>query len=212
MSFIVAWLLTAVTAAPTTNSGAAIRGVLIAAASTVALLIAQRLTRRFAPLATVLALSLTFPDRAPQRFRLALRAAPPANSAAAVRVHDRSTRGHSERVRAFSRTLGEELGLGPVEIDQLQWAALLHDIGKLLVPDWILNKPGALTVEESQEVSLHSEHGRIMVDALVPWLGESVRAVWEHHERWDGGGYPAGLAGLDIALAARIVSVATRSR
>ena len=55
---------------------------------------------------------------------------------------------------------------------------------------------------------LHPDYGRGMVTPLIPWLGESARAVWEHHERWDGGGYPAGLAGLDIALAARIVAVA----
>ena len=234
VSFITAWLLTSLTPVPTTIAGAAVRWVLIAAASTVVLVTVQRLTRRVAPLATLLALSLTFPDRAPQRFRLALRSGSarqlreriaqarsgeiggtPAGAAervlelvAAVRVHDRSTRGHSERVRAFARTLGEELGLGDVELDHLQWAALLHDVGKLLIPDWILNKRGALNAEESEEVSHHPEHGRIMVDALIPWLGDSLRAVWEHHERWDGGGYPAGLAGLDIALAARVVSVA----
>ena len=234
VSFITAWLLTSLTPVPTTIAGAAVRWVLIAAASTVVLVTVQRLTRRLAPLATLLALSLTFPDRAPQRFRVALRSGSarqlreriaqarsgeiggtPAEAAegvlelvAAVRVHDRSTRGHSERVRAFARTLGEELGLGDVELDHLQWAALLHDVGKLLVPDWILNKRGALNAEESEEVSHHAEHGRIMVGALIPWLGDSLRAVWEHHERWDGGGYPAGLAGLEIALAARVVSVA----
>ena len=95
-----------------------------------------------------------------------------------------------------------------VELDRLQWAGLLHDIGKLLIPDAILNKPGALTAKEYEEVCRHPEYGRGMVAPLVPWLGESARAVWEHHERWDGGGYPSGLAGLDIALSARIVAVA----
>ena len=61
---------------------------------------------------------------------------------AALSMHDRITRGHSERVRAYSRMLGEELGLGEVELDRLQWAGLLHDVGKLLIPDAILNKPG----------------------------------------------------------------------
>ena len=103
-------------------------------------------------------------------------------------------------MRAYSRMLGEELGLGEVELDRLQWAGLLHDIGKLLIPDAILNKPGALTAEEYEEVCRHPEYGRGMVAPLVPWLGESARAVWEHHERWDGGGYPSGLAGFDIAL------------
>jgi HD-GYP domain-containing protein (c-di-GMP phosphodiesterase class II) len=208
--------------------------VLIAAASAVVLLIAERLTRRLAPLATLLALSLTFPDRAPPRFRVALRNGStgqlrdriaearrgevgntPAEAAervldlvAALSVHDRTTRGHSERVRAYSRMIGEEMGLSDIELDRLQWAGLLHDIGKLLIPAAILNKPGTLTAEEYEEVCLHPEYGRDMVTPLIPWLGESARAVWEHHERWDGHGYPAGLAGHDIALAARIVAVA----
>ncbi len=198
------------------------------------LLAVERLTRRLAPLATLLALSLTFPDRAPSRFRVALSNSSthqlhvridearrgvlgntPSEAAervlelvAALSMHDRITRGHSERVRAYSRMLGEELGLGEVELDRLQWAGLLHDIGKLLIPDAILNKPGALTAEEYEEVCRHPEYGRGMVAPLVPWLGESARAVWEHHERWDGGGYPSGLAGFDIAISARIVAVA----
>jgi hypothetical protein len=181
-----------------------------------------------------LALSLTFPDQAPGRFRVALRngstrqlrdrieearrgelGSTTAEAAervlelvAALSVHDRTTRGHSERVRAYSRMLGEELGLSDVELDQLQWAGLLHDIGKLLIPDEILNKPGKLTAAEYTEVCLHPQYGRDMVKLLIPWLGDSARAVWEHHERWEGGGYPAGLAGTEIALAARIVNVA----
>ena len=233
-SFATAWTLSSLTAVPSTFAGAALRWLLIAAAATVVLVAVERLTRRLAPLATLLALSLTFPDRAPSRFRVALRNSStrqlhdridearrgvlgntPAEAAervlelvAALSVHDRTTRGHSERVRAYSRMLGEELGLGDVELDRLQWAGLLHDVGKLLIPDAILNKPGRLTAAEYEEVCKHPDYGRGMVAPLIPWLGESARAVWEHHERWDGGGYPAGLAGLDIALAARIVAVA----
>ncbi|MEP7202994.1 MAG: ice-binding family protein [Ilumatobacteraceae bacterium] len=233
-SFVTAWMLTSLTAVPSTITSAVARWLLIAAASSVALLTVERLSHRLAPLAMLLALSLTFPDQAPQRFRVALRSGStrqlrdriaqarrgeigdtPAEAAervlelvAALSVHDRTTRGHSERVRAYSRMIGEELGLDDFELDQLQWAALLHDVGKLLIPEWILNKPGALTAEEYEAVCHHPEYGRIMVGALIPWLGDSARAVWEHHERWDGGGYPAGLAGHDIALAARIVNVA----
>lgn len=233
-SFATALTLSSLTAVPSTFAGAAVRWLLIAAAATVVLVAVERLTRRLAPLATLLALSLTFPDRAPPRFRVALRNGStrqlheriaearrgeigdtPAAAAervlelvAALSVHDRTTRGHSERVRAYSRMLGEELGLDDDELDRLQWAALLHDVGKLLIPDAILNKPGRLTPTEYEEVCHHAEYGRGMVTALIPWLGESARAIWEHHERWDGGGYPAGLAGLDIALAARIVNVA----
>ncbi|HEX4981875.1 MAG TPA: ice-binding family protein [Ilumatobacteraceae bacterium] len=233
-SFATALTLSSLTAVPSTFAGAAVRWLLIAAAATVVLAAVERVTRRLAPLATLLALSLTFPDRAPPRFRVALRNGStrqlheriaearrgeigntPAEAAervlelvAALSVHDRTTRGHSERVRAYSRMLGEELGLKDDELDKLQWAGLLHDVGKLLIPDAILNKPGRLNPAEYEEVCLHPEYGRGMVTALIPWLGESARAIWEHHERWDGGGYPAGLAGLDIALAARIVNVA----
>jgi hypothetical protein len=233
-SFGTALTLSSLTAVPSTFTGAAVRWLLIAAAATVVLVAVERLTRRLAPLATLLALSLTFPDRAPPRFRVALRNGStrqlheriaearrgeigntPAEAAervlelvAALSVHDRTTRGHSERVRAYSRMLGEELGLEDDELDKLQWAGLLHDVGKLLIPDAILNKPGRLNPAEYEEVCLHPEYGRGMVTALIPWLGESARAIWEHHERWDGDGYPAGLAGLDIALAARIVNVA----
>jgi HD-GYP domain-containing protein (c-di-GMP phosphodiesterase class II) len=233
-SFATAWILSSLTAVPSTIADAAVRWLLIAAASTAVLLAAERLTRRLAPLATLLALSLTFPDRAPPRFRVALRngstrqlhdriaearrgelSGTPAEAAervlelvAALSVHDRTTRGHSERVRAYSRMIGEEMGLSDIELDRLQWAGLLHDVGKLLIPAEILNKPGKLTAAEYKEVCLHTEYGRGMVAPLSPWLGESARAVWEHHERWDGHGYPSGLAGLDIALAARIVAVA----
>ena len=233
-SFGTAWVLSSFTARPSTIADAVVRWLLIAVASTAVLLAAERLTRRLAPLATLLALSLTFPDRAPPRFRVALRngstrqlrdrieeahrgdlGGTPAEAAervldlvAGLSVHDRTTRGHSERVRAYSRMIGEEMGLSDIELDRLQWAGLLHDVGKLLIPAKILNKPGALTVEEYEEVCLHPEYGRGMVTPLIPWLGESARAVWEHHERWDGRGYPSGLAGLDIALAARIVAVA----
>ncbi len=233
-SFATAWTLSSLTAVPSTIAGAAVRWLLVAAAATVVLFAAERLTCRLAPLATLLALSLTFPDRAPPRFGVALRNGStrqlhdriaqarrgdvgntPAEAAervlelvAALSVHDRTTRGHSERVRAYSRMIGEEMGLNKVELDRLQWAGLLHDVGKLLIPAAILNKPGTLTAEEYKEVCLHPAYGRGMVTALIPWLGDSARAVWEHHERWDGRGYPSGLAGLDIALAARIVAVA----
>ncbi|MBK5332430.1 MAG: DUF3494 domain-containing protein [Ilumatobacteraceae bacterium] len=233
-SFGIAWMLSSLAAAPPTIADAVVRWLLIAAAATAVLLATERLARRLAPLATLLALSLTFPDRAPPRFRVALRNGStgqlrdriaearrgelgntPADAAervldlvAALSVHDRTTRGHSERVRAYSRMIGEEMGLGETELDRLQWAGLLHDVGKLLIPAAILNKPGTLTAEEYEEVCLHPEYGRGMVTPLIPWLGDSARAVWEHHERWDGRGYPSGLAGLDIALAARIVAVA----
>ena len=122
-------------------------------------------------------------------------------------MHDRLTRGHSERVRAYTHMVGEELKITGAELDHLRWSALLHDIGKLLVSAEILNKPGKLTDAEFEAIKQHPEFGRELVAPLVGWLGDSARAVWEHHERWDGWGYPRGIAGTDISLAGRIVAV-----
>ena len=233
-SFATAAALSSFVMVPATFAVAVARWVTIAVTATVVLAVTDRLARRLSPLVALLDLTLTFPDRAPSRFRLALRNGStrqlrlrvddarrgligdtPQKAAervlelvAALNVHDRITHGHSERVRAYSRTIGEELGLNERELDRLQWAGLLHDVGKLLVPAAILNKAGPLTDSELAIVREHPEHGRNLVTPLTGWLGESSRAVWEHHERWDGRGYPAGLAGTEISLAARIVSVA----
>ena len=122
-------------------------------------------------------------------------------------MHDRLTRGHSERVRAYTHMVGEELKITGAALDHLRWSALLHDIGKLLVSAEILNKPGKLTDTEFEAIKQHPQFGRELVQPLVGWLGDSARAVWEHHERWDGQGYPSGLSGTDISLAGRIVAV-----
>ena len=212
---------------------AGIRLIGIAAVSTIVLYGADRATRRMLPLAALLSLTLVFPDEAPSRFKIAMRsggtaelrrrleeyrrigADEPALAAtrllelvADLSVHDRLTRGHSERVRAYSQMIGEELGLTADEIDHLRWAALLHDIGKLEIPFEILNKPSRLTAGEYETIKRHPEIGARLAAPLAGWLGESVRAIGEHHERWDGYGYPNGLRGTDIALAARIVAVA----
>jgi hypothetical protein len=213
--------------------GSAARLVGIATGSTIVLYGADRLTRRMLPLAALLSLTLVFPDEAPSRFKIAMRSGGTAElrrrlaeyrrmgadepAVAATRllelvadlsVHDRLTRGHSERVRAYSQMIGDELGLTADEIDRLRWAALLHDIGKLEIPFEILNKPGRLTAEEFETIKRHPGIGAQLTAPLAGWLGQSIRAVGEHHERWDGNGYPNGLRGTDISLAARIVAVA----
>jgi hypothetical protein len=118
------------------------------------------------------------------------------------------TRGHSDRVRAYSVLIGEEMGLAEAELNRLAWAALLHDVGKLDVTPRILDRRGLLDVEERRLVEQHPVAAIGYLEPFGDWLGEWALAATEHHERWDGTGYPAGLAGTDISRAGRIVAVA----
>src|SRR5581483_8140011 len=127
---------------------------------------------------------------------------------AALGAHDRRTRGHSERVRTFADLLAKEAGLSDDERDRLRWGALLHDIGKLSVPGAILNKPDRPDEQEWAQLKRHPEEGAHLVEPLVAWLGPWASSVAEHHERWDGRGYPRGLAGEDISLGGRILAIA----
>jgi putative nucleotidyltransferase with HDIG domain len=126
----------------------------------------------------------------------------------AISQHDRRTRGHAERTRAYTDLLATELALPPDDRDKLRWAALLHDIGKLSVPAEILNKPSRLTEDEFATVKQHPIEGMKMIAPIRDWLGPWAMTIEHHHERWDGSGYPAGLSGTEISLGARIVSVA----
>lgn len=127
--------------------------------------------------------------------------------AMAVDAKDQTTHGHIRRVQAYAVALAEEIGIRDVnEIQALQAAALLHDVGKLAVPDYILNKPGALTPAERERMKLHANVGADILSAIqFPY--PVVPVVRHHHERWDGTGYPSGLAGTDIPLGARILAV-----
>ena len=98
--------------------------------------------------------------------------------------------------------------MAPEDRDKLNWAALLHDVGKLHVPAEILNKAGPLSPSEREVVERHPDLGAQLIGPLAGWLGPWARGVQEHHERWDGTGYPRGLAGEAISLGARIISVA----
>ena len=126
---------------------------------------------------------------------------------AAVDARDAYTAGHSRRVRDLSLELGRELGLSAAELDVLDHAALFHDIGKLAMPDSILLKPTTLDADEWKVVRRHPEESARIVGRLG-FLADSVPAIRHHHERYDGKGYPHGLAGDEIPLGARIIQVA----
>jgi putative nucleotidyltransferase with HDIG domain len=126
---------------------------------------------------------------------------------ATVDARDAYTAGHSRRVRAFSLVLGTELGLSAEELEMLSQAALLHDIGKIGVPDAVLLKEGALTQAEWLAMKSHPEEGARIIERLG-YLDDVVPAIRHHHERLDGRGYPHGLHGDEIPLAARIIHVA----
>jgi diguanylate cyclase (GGDEF)-like protein/putative nucleotidyltransferase with HDIG domain len=116
-----------------------------------------------------------------------------------------NTRGHLRRVRVYALGIGQDLGLTGDELEALQAGALLHDIGKLAVPEYILTKPGKLTAQEFAKMKVHPLVGAEIVEQVqFPYpVAPIVRA---HHEKWDGSGYPFGLKGQDIPIGARILS------
>jgi putative nucleotidyltransferase with HDIG domain len=126
---------------------------------------------------------------------------------ATVDARDEYTAGHSRRVRDLAVAVGRELGLGESELEHLSQAGLLHDIGKIGVPDSVLLKDGPLNDAEWRLMRAHSEEGARIVERLGH-LHEVVPAIRHHHERLDGRGYPEGLVGDEIPLAARIIHVA----
>ena len=128
--------------------------------------------------------------------------------ATAMGDHDRRTRGHSERVRLYTELIAEELHMSADERSKLQSAALLHDIGKIEVSPEILNKKDRPDANEWVILQRHPLDGERLAAPVEPWLGEAVHAIGGHHERWDGSGYPRGLAGSAIPRAAAIVAVA----
>ncbi len=126
--------------------------------------------------------------------------------AAAVEAKDPCTAGHLERVQRLGLLLAAQMVPSEADSREMAHGFLLHDVGKLAVPDAILNKPGRLDADEFAVMRSHAEAGAAILDG-VPGLGRALDIVRHHHERWDGGGYPAGLAGEAIPLWARIFSV-----
>ena len=125
----------------------------------------------------------------------------------AVEARDAYTGKHAERVAAYGIAIARALGIARPEAPEIEFGFLLHDIGKVAIPDSILYKPGALTDEERRLMSRHPTIGAEIVGD-IEFLQDAVEVVRSHHERWDGTGYPEGLAGEEIPLAARVFAVA----
>ncbi len=193
-----------------------------------------RLCDRFLPLAALCQLNLRFPKEAPSRMKASLRSGSTSHRArimeefrtqglskdpqtaaeqvldliAILNVHDRKTRGHSEKVRALADVIASEMDMPERDRNRLRWAAILHDMGKITVPAAILNKPGKPTDEEWEILKGHPGAGKDKVSGLESWLGDAINCVWEHHERFDGTGYPNRLTGAQMSVFSRIVAVA----
>ena len=127
--------------------------------------------------------------------------------AKAIEARDRHTGQHIERVREYSIAIARQLGLDEGDVWRIGVGALLHDLGKIGVPDAVLNKRGVLTSAETDVMRRHPVIGAGLLEA-DPALALALPAVVHHHERWDGSGYPYGLAGERISLDGRIVAVA----
>ncbi len=212
---------------PVAGASVAVRGLVACLAALLVGGLAGAAGRRLLPLAALLRVSLLFPDQAPSRLRVArlsgssraltrrVRLEPEGfrdasgglELIAALHAHDRRTRGHSERVMVLTEMLAGELHLDRGQRDRLCWAALLHDVGKLWVSADILNKPGELDADEWTVMRRHPELGARACRRIMPWLGEWGLGVVQHHEKFDGSGYPRGLSGAQISLAGRVVSV-----
>jgi diguanylate cyclase (GGDEF)-like protein/putative nucleotidyltransferase with HDIG domain len=125
--------------------------------------------------------------------------------ALAIEAKDHTTHDHLQRVRVYAIEIAKELGVKPAELEALNAAALLHDIGKLAVPEHIISKPGRLTPEEFEKMKIHPVVGAEILER-VRFPYPVVPIVRAHHERWDGSGYPFGLSGEQIPIGARILS------
>src|SRR5262245_33356854 len=126
--------------------------------------------------------------------------------ALAIDAKDQTSQSHIRRVQLYAAALARALGMSENDIQGVKTAALLHDIGKLAVPEHILSKPGPLTPEEFQKIRAHPKVGADIISE-VPFPYPVSPLILSHHERWDGKGYPAGLKGEEIPLGARILSV-----
>ena len=126
----------------------------------------------------------------------------------ALGIYHQGTAQHADRVRQIASALAAQLRVQGVEREAVAWAAWLHDLGKMAVPEAVLSKKGPLTQAEWAEIERHPVVGAEMLVSLSPRLEPIAAGVRAHHERWDGSGYPDGVAGQNIPLVGRIVAVA----
>ena len=124
-----------------------------------------------------------------------------------IEARDPYTKGHSERVARFAKAIAEELNWDKKEIDLIDWGGTLHDVGKIGIPDSILNKPGKLTDDEYNHIKLHPLIGAKIIKG-ISFLKPVIPYILEHHERFDGKGYPMGLAGENISIKGRLLAIA----
>ncbi|WP_457637317.1 HD-GYP domain-containing protein [Oceanithermus sp.] len=125
-----------------------------------------------------------------------------------IDAKDSHTYLHSKRVAAIASELARAYGLDAAQVNTIEKGSSIHDIGKIGIPDAVLFKPGSLTEEEYAIIKKHPEYGVRLLEPALDYLGETFDIIKYHHERWDGRGYPEGLAGHEIPLFARIVGIA----
>jgi response regulator RpfG family c-di-GMP phosphodiesterase len=128
--------------------------------------------------------------------------------ATALETKDTGTRAHSQRVQRYALELAKTIDPKLMDDPSTEYGFLLHDVGKIGIPDGILLKPGPLTDAERRRMQTHTVLGEQMLGGVAFFRGEGLRVVRSHHERWDGGGYPDGIGGTEIPLGARIFAVA----
>src|SRR5262249_33353306 len=127
--------------------------------------------------------------------------------AAAIDAKDPYTRGHSERVKDYTLVIARQMGFNPQELERLEIAALLHDVGKIGIEDRILRKPTNLTPEEFEVMKTHPDKGASIIQQVAQ-LADIIPGMRSHHENFDGSGYPQGLKGEDIPMFGRLITVA----
>jgi PAS domain S-box-containing protein len=127
--------------------------------------------------------------------------------ARALELRDKETEGHSRRVTENTLKIAQRIGISNEVLEDIRSGAILHDIGKISIPDEILHKPGKLTMAERMIINQHPETAYKLLSP-IPFLSKALEIPYCHHEKWDGTGYPRGLKGEEIPLSARIFAVA----